>query len=190
MMWVFPLPAVHTSVCACVQMSHACSYPFDTEATASIYFPPLNSFQFPHCSQRRHNPVLIRKTFVNVILAEEADLRKVRPVHGRYGLQPERASHTWWASESSVQELLPGRTEEARIGYSVASLVNMLCAHIPFPFLPIPSPFSHSFGTQDTTLTVNPTPLASSLCNLPTNVRTLPSWGVDSKGNSKTKNSK
>lgn len=58
-------------------MDHVSKYTFGGGATVSIYFSLLNTFRSPHCSQRRRNPFLIRKTVVDVILAEEANLRKL-----------------------------------------------------------------------------------------------------------------
>lgn len=177
-------------------MDHTRGYTFEREATASIYFPLLSTFPFPHCPRRRCNPFLIRKTSIQCYFSR--------------GSRPPETPHPWkipFAArmriartgrpfESSVQELLgnqlssQGRREEARIGYSVVSLVNRLCGHILFPFPSLPH-LARAL-TQDTFPTISPIPLAYSPGNLPAklNVRALASWGADSKGNIKTKNSK
>lgn len=130
-------------VCTCANgphpMDHARDYTFEREAPASIYFPLLSTFPFPHCSRQQCNPFLIRRTFIQCYFS-----RGSRPPETPRAVEDticgQNAHQTGRPFESSVQELLgnwlssQGRREEARIGYSVVSLVNMLCGHILFPF--------------------------------------------------------
>lgn len=176
-------------VCARVQMNRAWSYTLDSEAPASLtIFPFLISTLLTRETQSCSDQENIGRCYVT----EEAHPQKL-PNPGKMSLAQNEPhtphvhrNHLCGAPWEATQ--LPGEEGGSGSGIFCSSPVNLLCAHFPFPsLLQSATALASRIFTR-----VGPMPLAYSFGNLPTrlSVRALASWGVDSKGDTKTQNSK
>lgn len=139
-------------MCVCVQTDHTRGNTFEREATASIYFPLLSTFPFPHCPRRRCNSFLIRKTFIQCYFS-----RGSRPPETPRSMEDiicgQNAHRAHWTPVRIICAGTPW--ESAQFPGEEGGSENWIfccfsCKHAlwsyPLP-LPFPSPFSQSFDT-------------------------------------------